>query len=381
MSAFHDLHMRLRGELETPRERRPLGSGWLAGSAAILAGLVSVLMVVALRFPALLTMPELAVLRNATTFKPILFTVLVVGYGLSALSMILRRDIILGATGMVLALLASAMGSVPATGDAVHGQGLFLGLDFFVLNVVLTGFLFVPLERLFPRVREQILLREEWREDIFYYLVSSLFVQMLTFLTLLPSKMIVATGISAALRHAAGGLPWLLQLTLIMLLTDLTQYWVHRTFHRVPALWRFHAVHHSSRSLDWIAGARMHFVEIVALRSLTATPMFALGFDASAVQAYILIVYVYSAFIHSNFGADLGPVEKILVVPRFHHWHHGVEREAIDVNFAIHFPMIDRVFGTHHMPADRWPKGYGIKGNPVPRGYLAQFRYPFRRAI
>jgi len=33
-------------------------------------------------------------------------------------------------------------------------------------------------------------------------------------------------------------------------------------------------------------------------------------------------------------------------VPRFHHWHHGIEEEAIDVNFAIHFPWLDRLFGT-----------------------------------
>ena len=378
-TVIHDLHMRLRRELEAPRQSRPFGSGWIAGAFAILAGATSVLMVAALRFPGLLTMPELGMVRESVVFKPALFIVLVGGYLLSALSLILRRDMILGVTGMTLALIASAIGSLSPTGATPHGAGLFLGLDFFVLNVLLTGFLFVPLERLFPRVEEQTLLREEWREDIFYYLVSSLFVQVLTFLTLTPSKVIVATGLFATIRSAFGGLPWLLQLALIMLLTDLAQYWVHRTFHRVPALWRFHAVHHSARSLDWIAGARMHFVEIVLLRSLTATPMFVLGFDVSAIQAYILIVYVYSAFIHSNFGANLGLVEKVFVVPRFHHWHHGVEREAIDVNFAIHFPLLDRLFGTHHMPEGRWPKGYGIKGNPVPQGYLAQFLYPFRR--
>lgn len=61
------------------------------------------------------------------------------------------------------------------------------------------------------------------------------------------------------------------------------------------------------------------------------------------------------------------------------HWHHGIERAAIDVNFAIHFPMLDRVFGTHHLPKDQWPSGYGIGGHPVPRVYVEQFKYPFRR--
>ena len=93
----------------------------------------------------------------------------------------------------------------------------------------------------------------------------------------------------------------------------------------------------------------------------------------------MLIVYVYSAFIHSNIGTNFGLVEKLLVAPRFHHWHHGVEKEAIDVNFAIHFPFLDRLFGTYHLPEGKWPQGYGIAGNPVPRGYWKQFWYPLRR--
>ena len=164
-----------------------------------------------------------------------------------------------------------------------------------------------------------------------------------------------------------------------MFFTDLVQYWLHRAFHRVPALWRFHAVHHSAKSMDWIAGARMHFLEIIVLRGVTAIPMFTLGFDPAAIQIYLLIVYFYSAFIHANIGWNLKPVEPLVATPRFHHWHHGEEREAIDVNFAIHFPLFDRLFGTHHMPEGRWPKAYGIKGHPVPVGYWKQFLYPFQR--
>jgi sterol desaturase/sphingolipid hydroxylase (fatty acid hydroxylase superfamily) len=237
----------------------------------------------------------------------------------------------------------------------------------------------VPVERLFPQSKGQVLLREEWREDLFYYLVSSLLVQVLTFLTLAPSQFLLGHVDWSIVHNGIGHLPWLVQLLAIMFLTDLAQYWVHRAFHRVPALWRFHAVHHSAKSLDWIAGARMHFIEVVVLRSLTATPMFVLGFDPSAIQAYILIVYVYSAFVHANLGWNFGALEKVIVFPRFHHWHHGIEREAVDVNFAIHFPLLDRLFGTYHLPEGRWPSGYGLQGDPVPRGYIGQFLYPFRR--
>jgi len=47
-----------------------------------------------------------------------------------------------------------------------------------------------------------------------------------------------------------------------------------------------------------------------------------------------------------------------LVSPRYHHWHHAVEKEAIDVNFAVHFPVLDWLFGTYHLPSDgHWPAG------------------------
>ncbi|MBE7494296.1 MAG: hypothetical protein HS117_05095 [Verrucomicrobiaceae bacterium] len=60
--------------------------------------------------------------------------------------------------------------------------------------------------------------------------------------------------------------------------------------------------------------------------------------------------------------------------------HHGIEKEAIDVNFAIHYPLLNRIFGTHRMPAgNRWPEGYGIGGHPVSKGYWKQFLNPFQR--
>ena len=54
--------------------------------------------------------------------------------------------------------------------------------------------------------------------------------------------------------------------------------------------------------------------------------------------------------------------------------------EAVDKNFAVHMPWIDRLFGTYHMPRDEWPTDYGIAGDPVPEGYAAQLIDPFTRA-
>jgi len=376
---IHSLRLKLRAELEAPAQERRFGSGWLSGIAALAAALASLILVVCLRFPHLLGMPELAALRDNAVFRPGLHLLLLVSYGLALLNLLLRRNKTLGFAALGATMLAGLLGGSRAEALPEETGGIFFGLDFFLVNVVFTGFLFVPLEHLFPRRQGQPLFRTEWREDLFYYLVSSMLVQVMTFLSLAPSHLIVEHTSWTALRAAVGGQPWLLQLVEIMFLTDLVQYWLHRAFHRVPALWRFHAVHHSAKSMDWLAGARMHFLEIICLRGVTAIPMFTLGYDPSALQAYILIVYVYSSFIHANLGWRFDRIGPYLVTPRFHHWHHGIDKEAIDVNFAIHFPLLDRLFGTYHQPPGEWPTGYGIAGHPVPNGYWKQFLYPFRR--
>ena len=56
------------------------------------------------------------------------------------------------------------------------------------------------------------------------------------------------------------------------------------------------------------------------------------------------------------------------------------QAEALDRNFAVHLPAIDRLFGTAYMPGG-WPEVYGIEGNPVPSGWPAQLTYPFRREV
>ena len=134
-------------------------------------------------------------------------------------------------------LLATMIGSLPAHRDYQLG-GVFFGLDFFIINVLFTGALFIPIERIFPKHKDQVVLRDDWREDLFYYLVSSLMVQILTYLTLAPSNFVTHSADVSAVRGFARELPWVVQFLVVMLLTDFVQYWLHRAFHRLPALWR-----------------------------------------------------------------------------------------------------------------------------------------------
>ncbi|SFR96455.1 sterol desaturase family protein [Sphingomonas jatrophae] len=369
----------LRHDLQAPMAVRGFGSGWFAGFFALVLAIAGCAMVIALRWPGWFAMPELAMVREWRSFRIVVHGVLLASYALALLSLLLRPRKVLGFTALGIGIFAALLGGANVQPSEAKSWGIFFGLDFFVVNLAVTGLMFAPVERLWPRRPDQRLFRVEWREDLFYYLVSSMMVQAITFLSMAPSRAINAhSGGFDAVRAAIGGQPWLLQLIEIMLVTDFVQYWFHRAFHRVPFLWGFHAVHHSAKSMDWLAGSRMHFFEIVALRGITGLPLLTLGFAPSVMQAYVALVYVYASLVHANLGGDLPRLGRWLVTPRFHHWHHGLEAEAVDVNFAIHFPWLDRMFGTFHLPDRRWPEAYGVP-EAVPQGYRRQFLYPFRR--
>jgi len=288
---------------------------------------------------------------------------------LACANLILRRNKILGFSAIIIVFLATTLGQIGAV-SAASNANMHFGLDWFALNLLLTGALFVPLEKLFGRLTDQPLFRTEWREDLFYFLLGSVLVQSLTYLSLAPSMAILQhTGTWADFRASIASQPLWLQVIEIMFLTDFVQYWFHRAFHKIPFLWGFHAVHHSAQYMDWLAGSRMHIFEIIGLRSMTIIPMYVLGFAEKALHIYILLVYLNATFVHANVRFNVEWLKPYIVTPRFHHWHHGIEKEAIDVNFAIHFPWLDKLFGTYYMPPN----------HPVPNGYWKQFLYPFKR--
>lgn len=352
------------------------GRGWISGVFAVALGVLAVGGVFCLRFPALLTTPDARGYYPVELFRFLIHLFLVAAFGLGVLSIVLSRRGPLGLTAVGCVVAAGLLGGsqVPIEGSLESPR--FLGLDWFLLNVLVLAMLFVPLERLFARLPEQGIFRPGWLTDLLHFGVSHLLVQITVLLTLMPAAMFFKWAIHPAIQNAIAGQPTLLQFVEVVLVADLSEYAVHRLFHVVPFLWRFHAVHHSSEAMDWLAGSRIHLVDAVVTRALAFVPLYVLGFAPGPVYAYLVFVSFHAIFVHANVRFRFGVLERIVGTPKFHHWHHATA--PVDKNFAIHLPVIDRVFGTLHMP-DRFPAAYGITGHPVPRGYLAQLVWPFRR--
>ena len=82
---------------------------------------------------------------------------------------------------------------------------------------------------------------------------------------------------------------------------------------------------------------------------------------------------------HANLRVRAGWLEYLVVLPRYHHWHHARHKDYIYKNYAIHLPLVDMLFGTFKLPSKVWPERYGVFGNPLPEGILRQHLYPLRK--
>jgi sterol desaturase/sphingolipid hydroxylase (fatty acid hydroxylase superfamily) len=367
-----------RVSLETFEPTR-FGSGFIAGLLSAVLGIAGLGAVLTLRFPQFLAYGELRTIYTIPYVRALLHIVLVSSFLLGSLSAVLRRNKMLGLTGISLTLVASLLGGAQAPLGEVESNRSYLGLDFFVLNLILYSAVFIPLERLFALRPEQPVFRPQWTLDLTYFFVNTLLIELLTILTLQPALILFDWARVPTVRDHISALPVLVQVPVVLLVADFTQYWVHRTFHAVPFLWRFHAIHHSAERMDWLAGSRLHLVDAIVTRGLTYVPVFVLGFSDRAIYVYVFIVAAQATFIHSNVRWEFRAIRRFVATPAFHHWHHAAERAAIDKNFAVHTPIWDQLGGTYYLP-DRWPESYGLYDGGVPPGrWVKQLVYPFRR--
>lgn len=233
-------------------------------------------------------------------------------------------------------------------------------------------------EKVFPRYPEQVILRPEWKLDATYFALNHLLIGFLLLVSNHFATLAFGWAVNGRLQAAMESLPMLVQLVVLIVCADLFQYWVHRAYHEVPALWKLHAVHHSTEHMDWLAGSRSHIVETLIDRSMAMIPLYLLGPRKEALDLYVAFAAIQAVFAHANVGLRFGPLRYLLVTPQFHHWHHSSDRPAIDTNYAVHLPLLDRLFGTYHMPELHWPIQYGTV-SPVPRRLGGQLLYPFRR--
>jgi sterol desaturase/sphingolipid hydroxylase (fatty acid hydroxylase superfamily) len=357
------------------------GTGLISGVIALVLAVAALLIVLILQFPQYLTTPELRRVHEPEWLRGLFLVCGVVGGGLSLANVLSRRVPWLSAGAFLLIAFSAVLGSwrpAAAAWQTLPGHGPYVGLDWFVLDLLGSTLVFVFIEKLFALRPEQPVFRAEWQTDLQHFFVNHLLVGFVLLATHLMVSRLFSWALNDALQVWVQALPFALELLLLMLVADLIQYGVHRAMHAWPRLWRFHAVHHSIKTLDWLAGSRLHLGEVLLMRSLVLAPIYVLGFSRGVIDAYIVIVGFQAVLNHANVNIRLGPLDYLLVTPNFHHWHHSQQAEALDRNFAGQFAFLDHLFGTAMPVGKTWPQRYGVLGDDVPAGFWAQFRYPWR---
>jgi sterol desaturase/sphingolipid hydroxylase (fatty acid hydroxylase superfamily) len=197
-----------------------------------------------------------------------------------------------------------------------------------------------------------------------------------SFIAIVIIAVLFSWFVSAEFQTLVASQPFWLQFLEAVLIVNICGYFAHRFVHTVPFLWKFHSIHHSSKQLDWLAAARVHPLDQVFIRAFAIVPIYILGFTKEVFGAYIIIALIHGIFIHSNVRFKFKLLRGIITTPQYHHWHHSNHQEALNKNFAGQLPILDILFGTFYHPKEKVPKTYGIN-ETIPKGYLAQLKYPF----
>ena len=365
-------------ELFASSGRLRFGQGIIATILALTLAILGVLGVLAFHFPQYLTTPELRHQYSVDVLRQVMFVGLLVAGGLSLANLVLgvKRNVNLVAFALVIVAVALGGSRVPVGDFPDHTP--YIGLDWFILDLLGSTLIFIVLEKLFPLYRDQLVFRPEWQTDMKHFAVNHFLVGLI----LLTVNFVIHHGFGWLVDHdfqlAVQRIWFVPQLLLCILVADLAQYATHRAYHEIPFLWKFHAVHHSAKTMDWLAGSRQHVFEIVATRVLVLAPLFVLGFSEAVINTYIIIVGFQAVLNHANVHVPWGPLRYIIVTPDFHHWHHSSDTEAIDRNYAAHYAFIDYLLGTAVKSGKRLPEKYGVVGDYMPDGWAKQQAFPFR---
>jgi sterol desaturase/sphingolipid hydroxylase (fatty acid hydroxylase superfamily) len=243
-----------------------------------------------------------------------------------------------------------------------------------VIGLVFLGAFFYLLEMCAGRRRPFLTLRQGFLTDLTYWLATPFVKVLVRAAMIIPAGLLVVLHLAtpaelkAGLYTGFGPLamqPVWLQAIEIYLLVDLGGYWIHRLFH-TGSWWPFHAVHHSSKEVDWFSSVRVHPVNELVDRLVQATPVLLLGFNPTVTLGSAPVLTLYAIFLHANLDWDLGPLRAVVASPVFHRWHHSNEPEARNKNFAGLFPIWDLFYAAGQKTGHIRNRRTDARGVPLP---------------
>lgn len=254
-----------------------------------------------------------------------------------------------------------------------------LGIYTVAIPAFLLGLLSIA-EKIWPR-RVLVLGRHpRWLTHGLFFLTNAVIGRVLSF--------IIVVGVAANWAAQSGfGLfnltawPWWFEALLAFVILDFAVWLQHVAMHRIPLLWRLHAVHHSDRDLDATTALRFHPFELIVSTFYKSALVALLGVPVLVALAFEVWLNANALFNHSNIKlpprADM-LIRQVLVTPDMHLVHHSVIRGSQQQNYGFALTIWDRIFGTY--AADRSDQLIGLSGaqNTLPARWTWSMLQPFR---
>ena len=194
-------------------------------------------------------------------------------------------------------------------------------------------------------------------------------------LLVVPLIVLLGAGFSGLLARAA---PWLVLprmpgvpgwcfVALAVLGIDVVDWLTHLANHRLTALWRLHAVHHSQEELSILTTYRAHPLVHVSFL-LSAIPVLAIEGNAATPAAVFTVYACLGALPHANVPWTYGRLGRIVISPAYHRVHHSATGR-LDINLGTVFAIWDLLSRRAVYPARACRPAVietGLAGRPVP---------------
>ncbi|WDI31014.1 sterol desaturase family protein [Hyphococcus flavus] len=132
-----------------------------------------------------------------------------------------------------------------------------------------------------------------------------------------------------------------------IILLDLWTYWLHRAWHRVPVMWRFHKVHHFDEFLDSTSSFRFHLGEVAVSAALRLIPIAVLAIPFAHVIVFETVLLCAVIFHHSNLQLPErfeNGLSRVMITPSIHWVHHHAVMRDTHSNYGAIFSVWDRLF-------------------------------------
>lgn len=219
-------------------------------------------------------------------------------------------------------------------------------------------------------------------------------------LALLTGSEDIATAAEATVLTGWAGLAAALGfMTVAIIVSDFTAFYVHYLQHKIPLLWQFHKVHHSAEVMHPLSNFREHPIDnLVYTLTIGGTYGLVLALAAHTIgyapDTWSILGVPILAFLFNVTGYNLrhshvwlrwpGRWSMIFPSPAHHQVHHSCHPDHLDKNFAFLFPVWDVLFGSYVMPEDNRDVKFGVtekdRGKEL-NSCLKLYLLPFRDAF